>query len=351
MERHVRRSHPGIYEKYLEIKQKFFNPVTKNYPQFDDQLFNEVDLLNFNPGNFLKKKKFKTEDKGKRPNQSVSQNGFSKENIINACIELVTINGRSFSLMNDSGFKSLIEPMLNRIVPAITVNETSIKYSVLETAAELKLSIAEKVKNKVLCLKLDCLTYCTRSFLGVHIQYYMENVIKLLTLGTVEINVKKDTAELSYIVWDILNQFDISKTQIYCVVIDNGSSFSKLLEMEEGSSEILNKSSDFSDANTGGKPEFCFSANVPVFQKADSNLRNGEKNADDSRPAKSEKSEEDIQVITIYDEFDEVDNDLDSNTTDIIFGKLHSDFVEENKTIGNEFNLCGKASYLSYLHH
>lgn len=47
--------------------------------------------------------------------------------IINACVELVTVNGRPYSLMDDTGFKKLLEPVLNGLKKNITINSNTIK--------------------------------------------------------------------------------------------------------------------------------------------------------------------------------------------------------------------------------
>lgn len=47
--------------------------------------------------------------------------------VINACVELVTVNGRSYSLMDDSGFKKILDPVLNGLKKNVTINSNSIK--------------------------------------------------------------------------------------------------------------------------------------------------------------------------------------------------------------------------------
>lgn len=47
--------------------------------------------------------------------------------IINACVELVTVNGRSYSLMDDTGLKKLLVPVLNGLKKKITIHSNTIK--------------------------------------------------------------------------------------------------------------------------------------------------------------------------------------------------------------------------------
>lgn len=37
------------------------------------------------------------------------------KDIIDACVELVTVNGRTFSALNDSGFRKMLDPVLNGV--------------------------------------------------------------------------------------------------------------------------------------------------------------------------------------------------------------------------------------------
>lgn len=47
--------------------------------------------------------------------------------LINSCIELITVNGRPYSLLDDSGFRNIIDPILNGIQNNVVLNSRSIK--------------------------------------------------------------------------------------------------------------------------------------------------------------------------------------------------------------------------------
>jgi len=52
---------------------------------------------------------------------------IDSKTIINGCIELVTVNGRPYSIMDDSGFKKILNPVLNGLRKKITMNSNTIK--------------------------------------------------------------------------------------------------------------------------------------------------------------------------------------------------------------------------------
>jgi len=47
--------------------------------------------------------------------KTLSNVSLSKQKLIEACVQLVTVNGRPFTLMDDSGFKMIIDPLLDTI--------------------------------------------------------------------------------------------------------------------------------------------------------------------------------------------------------------------------------------------
>ena len=52
---------------------------------------------------------------------------IDSKTIINGCVELVTVNGRPYSIMDDSGFKKILNPVLNGLRKKITMNSNTIK--------------------------------------------------------------------------------------------------------------------------------------------------------------------------------------------------------------------------------
>lgn len=47
--------------------------------------------------------------------------------LINACVELVTVNGRPYSLLDDSGSRNIINPILSGLQNSIALNSSSIR--------------------------------------------------------------------------------------------------------------------------------------------------------------------------------------------------------------------------------
>lgn len=54
---------------------------------------------------------------------------LNKKIILDACIDLVTVNGRPFTMLNDTDFRKILDPALNGLQEKqFTINSYSIKY-------------------------------------------------------------------------------------------------------------------------------------------------------------------------------------------------------------------------------
>ena len=54
-------------------------------------------------------KQIEVEDEALLPKKKLHIS-FYEENLINGCIEIVTVNGRPFSVLDDSGFQRIVSP-------------------------------------------------------------------------------------------------------------------------------------------------------------------------------------------------------------------------------------------------
>ena len=68
---------------------------------------------------------------------------MNEKTLENACLELVTINGRPFELMDDSGFRKFLDPLLVGMRANFNIN-----------AGNIREKIAVKVNDVRYCIKL-----------------------------------------------------------------------------------------------------------------------------------------------------------------------------------------------------
>lgn len=182
---------------------------------------------------------------------------MTKQNVIDACVELVTINGRPFTLIEDSGFKKLLEPILEGFNDKFSINSQNVRNQISPTAQRVRQEITNIVKNRLLSLKMDCVTRHDRSILGFNIQIIHDDALILKTLAMVELKIKHTGENLKNEVFSILKRYNILKQQIYTVTTDNGANMVKMVDLigneleedidEENGSEIEADTVDFSN--------------------------------------------------------------------------------------------------------
>ena len=77
------------------------------------------------------------------------------------------INGRLFKLMNDSGFRKILNPLLEVMRANFNINADNIREKIEVKANDLRYRIKLKVEHRLVFLKADVSTCRDRSILDV----------------------------------------------------------------------------------------------------------------------------------------------------------------------------------------
>ena len=73
---------------------------------------------------------------------------ISPEILQKGCLELVTVNGRPFSCMKDSGFQKIVKPILDAFPDnAPKISPEAMKQNVIAEAKKIKTDIKKDVKQ------------------------------------------------------------------------------------------------------------------------------------------------------------------------------------------------------------
>lgn len=146
---------------------------------------------------------------------------ISKQILIDACVELVTVNGRPFTLMEDSGFKKILDPIkrgiLKKTKEDFSLTAESIQKYISKEASALRQQIINEVKNTMVSVKIDGVSRLDRSFLGINIQYVRNGKIVLRTLALKELASQHTGMNLKNVILDVLSNFQIQCDQIYTI--------------------------------------------------------------------------------------------------------------------------------------
>lgn len=146
---------------------------------------------------------------------------LSKETVLSACVELITVNGCSFEMLEYSGFKKILNPIVSAIGDNFSVNSENIKLLIPETALKIIAQISKALEKKMVSLKIDIATRLNRSILGINAQLVTNGKINLFTLGMIELKDRHTGIYIKNMVEKVLQKYNIDIRQIYSVTTDN----------------------------------------------------------------------------------------------------------------------------------
>lgn len=156
---------------------------------------------------------------------------IDEKTLMNACVEMVTKNGRPFALINDSGFRKIIDPILKALKSNVAITPDSVQLKVQSLANSIKSQISSEIKNKLISLKIDSATRFDRSILGINIQYIKNKSICIKTLAMKELKQSHTGEYIKTITLSVLNEFGITPEQVYSITTDNGANMLKAVQL------------------------------------------------------------------------------------------------------------------------
>ncbi|XP_011172858.1 uncharacterized protein LOC105205238 [Solenopsis invicta] len=223
---------------------------------------------------------------------------MTQRDLENSCIDLVTVNGRPFSILNDSGFLNIVNPIKQALEQTrketFSITPESIKKKVAEEASNIRREISEEVKNNMVSIKIDAATHLDRLFLGINVQYIKSSKILLRTLGLAELKEKPTKVYLTTIIRNVCSRYNIYMDQIYTIITDSSANMLKAAKM------LSSDYSEFDEANVNKR------ANVDVDLNLQLELDEPEKN-EENEP--EDHAENVLQII---------ENSIDSNFSNSI---------------------------------
>lgn len=127
------------------------------------------------------------------------------------------------------GFRRIIQPLFKAVDAKDkkfrTMNRFKLRNLVVQKSIEIRDRITSLASRKMVSLKVDGATRNLRSFVGVNVQFFCENSLKIFTLGVVEMLESHTSTNLKKKIIDVLNNFKISQDQIYSITTDNANNY------------------------------------------------------------------------------------------------------------------------------
>lgn len=161
--------------------------------------------------------------KKKRKVEETIEVKLDKAEVIEACVTLVTVNGRPFSHLEDSGLRKLLDPILAGLGGSLTISRRNIGPFVIKKAEDLRQELVDEIKDRFISVKVDSAKRLSRSILGINIQYVKNGKIILRTLASKQLRDRQTGIHLKDTVCDILTEFGINLSNVYSVTTDNGA--------------------------------------------------------------------------------------------------------------------------------
>ncbi|CAG7722723.1 unnamed protein product, partial [Allacma fusca] len=144
------------------------------------------------------------------------------------------------------------------------MHRQKVKTLVDQEAKREKEMLKQTLDKKLISLKLDIATRQNRSFLGINVQYCENNKLKISTLAIKELKSRHTAENIILTLEEVLEEFNLSKSQIYSVTTDNGSNFVKAF-----SDDFINSEFNTTEESTNECPEINFENEDDGFELED----------------------------------------------------------------------------------
>jgi hypothetical protein len=163
---------------------------------------------------------------------------MDEKTLTDACVNLVAVHGQPFALIDLPAFQTIVKPIVRGLRSSVSITGASVRGLLEHKCNDLKTSIMEELKGRLLCLKMDCCSRLGRSILGVNVQFIKNARLVIRTLAMKEVYVRHTGHNIMGIVSSILNEFQIPMSKIYATTTDNGSNFVKCVKLMRAQNKV-----------------------------------------------------------------------------------------------------------------
>lgn len=172
--------------------------------------------------------------------------------LLQHCTEVVSVNGRPFNALLDSGFQSIIAQKLEKLrkggcsLNLHDSNLTEVKKHLSETAKNVRAKIRSEVKGRIIGLLVDIVSKNHRSILGVSIQHVFEKKLRIRSIGMIDLDKAHTGVYLAQTIIKRLKEYEVEPPQILTITTDNGAN---VLKMIRDFDDLLESSVNVSETN------------------------------------------------------------------------------------------------------
>lgn len=138
-------------------------------------------------------------------------------------IELVTVNGYPFAMLNASGMRGFIQ---NRLQPIrlegykMSIDRVDIVKKVAEMSDKIRARIKTELIGRTVSVMFDVCTIATLSTFGVNVTYMENEEVICRSLGVIKIEKRHTAVNLADMLFDLLAKFGIPLTKVFSITTD-----------------------------------------------------------------------------------------------------------------------------------
>lgn len=156
--------------------------------------------------------------------------------ILQNCVETVSVNGRPFAWLYDSGYIGNIKNKLEKLKAAgmgITFsnkNLPEVKDHLKKMAVRVREKIRKELNGKIFSVMLDICTRNKRSIAGISVRFLEIGKIITRSIGMTELTESHTGTYLASLLFGSLcSEYGVEKWQVLCINTDNGANVLKMV--------------------------------------------------------------------------------------------------------------------------
>lgn len=163
--------------------------------------------------------------------------------LLQNAVEIISVNGRPFNFLLDSGYQTGIENKLRKLKEAGYVldlkhsNLPEVKKHLCEMAEKAREKIREYVRDREVSSLVDIVTKNDRSIFAISVQFSIEGKLKIISLGLYELEKKHTAKYLASICKQCFQKYGIAVRKVITITRDNGANVSKMVREIEADSQ------------------------------------------------------------------------------------------------------------------
>lgn len=155
--------------------------------------------------------------------------------LLQNAVEMVTVNGRPFAHIYDSGNLRNIENKLSKLKEkgyALNLsdkNQVEVKEHIKVMAESAREKLKMEVDRRTLSLSCDIATLHNRAFLDVCIRYILNGQLTVRSIALIELHESHTGNHLATVIISVLKSYSIDLHSILAISTDNGANMLKMV--------------------------------------------------------------------------------------------------------------------------